>query len=91
MANDDIRTPRPGPDTEASPGERRPADDVTGSETGTIGGGGRDAHNPSPVRATGADDEMVGSEGAGSDEEFDTEEFDDEDLEDEDAEESERE
>jgi hypothetical protein len=93
MENDDTRTPRPGPDTEAAPGERRPADDVTGSQTGTIGGGGRDAHNPSPVRATGTDDEIVGSEGAGSDADFDSEEFDEEDLEDEgaDAEESERE
>jgi hypothetical protein len=25
---------------------------MTGSQTGTIGGGGPEAHNPSPVRAT---------------------------------------
>jgi hypothetical protein len=31
----------------------------TGSQTGTIGGGGADAHNPAPVRATGADDPAV--------------------------------
>ena len=49
----DTRTPRPGPDSEI-PGERRPADEVTGSQTGTIGGGGREGHNPSAVRATGA-------------------------------------
>jgi hypothetical protein len=50
-------TPRPGPDTEAFPGERRPEEEVTGSQTGTIGGGGPNAHNPSPNRATGSDDE----------------------------------
>ena len=50
--------PRPGPDTEAQPGERdsaaghRASDDRPGSETGRIGGGGADAHNPSPVRVT---------------------------------------
>ena len=55
-------TPRLGPDNEAEPGERqgvlgpRKEDRVTGSQTGTVGGGGRDAHNPSPVRATGEDD-----------------------------------
>ena len=32
------------------------SDDRTGSQTGTIGGGGADAHNPDPVRATGVDD-----------------------------------
>src|SRR5688500_12701140 len=31
-------------------------DDRPGSQTGTIGGGGVDAHNPDPVRATGVDD-----------------------------------
>ena len=56
--------PRPGPDTEARPGERAPAggrrdDEKPGSVTGTIGGRGADAHNPSPVRATGVDDESV--------------------------------
>ena len=34
----------------ASPNDR------TGSQTGTIGGGGADAHNANPVRATGVDD-----------------------------------
>jgi len=52
-------SPRLGPDTEAVPGERGP-DDMTGSQTGTIGGGGPDGHNPSPVRATGEDDSTVG-------------------------------
>jgi len=32
---------------------------ITGSQTGTIGGGGADAHNPDPVRATGKDDPTV--------------------------------
>jgi hypothetical protein len=32
---------------------------ITGSQTGTIGGGGADAHNPDPVRATGQDDPSV--------------------------------
>jgi hypothetical protein len=48
--------PRVGPDTEAYPGERTPDEDSSGSQSGTIGGGGPDAHNPSPVRATGVDD-----------------------------------
>ena len=62
-AERDFTTPRPGPDTEAEPGERGSsaphgpaADQRTGSQTGTIGGGGADAHNPAPVRATGVDD-----------------------------------
>ena len=74
------KTPRPGPDTEAHPGERRPADEVTGSQTGTIGGGGSEAHNPSPVRATGSkasNEEMVGAEPEESEHELDEEEFDD--------------
>ena len=54
--------PRLGPDTEAHPGERSPHEQMSGSATGTIGGGGFDAHNPSPVRATGVDDPTV-SEG----------------------------
>jgi hypothetical protein len=60
--------PRLGPDTEAEPGEREsttaqqtPADQRTGSQTGTIGGGGADAHNPDPVRATGVDDDSAAS------------------------------
>ena len=54
--------PRLGPDTEAEPGERNAGDESqvqdqrTGSQTGTIGGGGADAHNSDPVRATGVDD-----------------------------------
>ena len=51
-------TPRPGPDHEPIPGERDPAN-ITGSQTGTIGGGGVGAHNPSPNRAIGMDDETV--------------------------------
>jgi len=35
------------------------ANERTGSQTGTIGGGGVDAHNPDPVRATGVDDPTV--------------------------------
>jgi hypothetical protein len=60
--------PRLGPDTEAEPGERdaaaptpTPADQRTGSQTGTIGGGGADAHNPDPIRATGVDDATTSS------------------------------
>jgi len=52
--------PRLGPDDEASPGERRPEEQMTGSQTGTVGGGGAEAHNPSPVRATGVDDPTAG-------------------------------
>jgi hypothetical protein len=51
--------PRLGPDTEAHPGERAPDEDKPGSATGTVGGGGFDAHNPSAVRATGVDDPTV--------------------------------
>lgn len=63
MAADRKFMPRPGPDTEAEPGERESTmahdtspDQRTGSQTGTIGGGGTDAHNADPVRATGVDD-----------------------------------
>jgi hypothetical protein len=52
--------PRLGPDTEAHPGERAPDEDKPGSATGTIGGGGLDAHNSAPVRATSVDDPTVG-------------------------------
>jgi hypothetical protein len=41
--------PRPGPDTEAYPGERRSESELTGSQTGTVGDGGPDAHKP-PLR-----------------------------------------
>ena len=51
--------PRPGPDTEAFPGERQPDEERPGSQTGTIGGGGFDAHNRSPERATGVDDDTA--------------------------------
>jgi hypothetical protein len=55
--------PRLGPDDEAQPGERtpggKPEDQTRGSATGTVGGGGAEAHNSSPVRATGADDPTV--------------------------------
>jgi hypothetical protein len=47
--------PRLGPDRddpEDTPGEHRPEERMTGSQTGTIGGGGYGAHNPSPLRAT---------------------------------------
>lgn len=53
-------TPRLGPDTEAEPGERRPDEQMSGSQTGTVGGGGAESHNPSPVRATGVDDPAAG-------------------------------
>jgi hypothetical protein len=63
--------PRLGPDTEAEPGERasttdeeRAADQRSGSQTGTIGGGGVDAHNSEPVRATGVDDPTTGGKSA---------------------------
>lgn len=59
--------PRPGPDTEAFPGERRPDEEATGGQTGRVGGGGFDAHNPSPVRATSADD-VPGRDRRGSEE-----------------------
>jgi len=59
--------PRFGPDTEAQPGERGSTTDEetapdrrTGSQTGTIGGGGIEAHNADPVRATGVDDPTTG-------------------------------
>jgi hypothetical protein len=54
--------PRLGPDTEAYPSERRPEESITGAQSGTIGGGGAEAHNPSPVRATGVDDPTVSTE-----------------------------
>ena len=55
-------TPRLGPDTETFPQERRPDEQMTGSQTGTIGGGGAEAHNPSPIRATGEDDPTAGKD-----------------------------
>jgi hypothetical protein len=52
--------PRLGPDSEAHPGERHPDENQPGSATGTIGGGGTEAHNSSAVRATGVDDPTAG-------------------------------
>jgi hypothetical protein len=46
-------------DDAAARTRRSAADQRTGSQTGTIGGGGADAHNPDPVRATGVDDPTV--------------------------------
>ena len=46
---DDTRrlVPRIGPDTEAMPGDRHPKEDeMTGSQTGTIGGGGLKGEEP---------------------------------------------
>jgi hypothetical protein len=43
-------------DDAAARNPKSAADERTGSQTGTIGGGGADAHNPDPVRATGVDD-----------------------------------
>jgi hypothetical protein len=58
---DDARNlaPRLGPDHEAAPGEREPHEDIPGSQSGTIGGGGPEAHNPDAIRATGQDDATV--------------------------------
>jgi hypothetical protein len=62
---DDPRNIEPGllPERDALPDERQGGtpnnadpDRRPGSQTGTIGGGGADAHNPHPVRATGVDD-----------------------------------
>ncbi len=53
---DDARrfVPRTAPEQD-DPG----TDDRPGSQTGTVGGGGAEAHNPSPNRATGQDDPSV--------------------------------
>jgi len=56
---------------EPIPGERDP-NNLTGSQTGTIGGGGFEAHNPSPNRATGMDDRTIAEhrkEGGGAERE----------------------
>jgi hypothetical protein len=39
-------------DTDTEYDEQHPEASIRGSQTGTIGGGGPDEHNPSPVRAT---------------------------------------
>ncbi len=54
--------PRVAPDPTGTPGEHDPDERLTGSQTGTIGGGGADAHNPSAVRATGIDDPIISGE-----------------------------
>lgn len=56
LTNPKNLVPRLGPDTEAHPGERAPDEDRPASSTGRIGGGGPDAHNAAPVRATGGDE-----------------------------------
>ena len=52
--------PALAPDDEV-PSTKRTADtdQLTGSQTGTIGGGGPEAHNPDAVRAPGEDDPTV--------------------------------
>ena len=47
----------------ATPERRSSPDQRTGSQTGTSGGGGADAHNPDPIRATGADDPTAAQTG----------------------------
>jgi hypothetical protein len=68
----DVRNLEPAfaSDKDAQPPERAasaPADadpdQRTGSQTGTIGGGGADAHNADPVRATGVDDPTAAKSG----------------------------
>ena len=67
----EARNLEPGliPERDAQPPERSAATPVNadpdrrpGSQTGTIGGGGADAHNSNPVRATGVDDPTVADE-----------------------------
>jgi hypothetical protein len=67
----DARHLEPGllPEADAQPPERHGAtpanaapDQRPGSATGTIGGGGADAHNRDAVRATGVDDPTVGED-----------------------------
>lgn len=67
----DGRNLEPGliPDADAQPPERTAAtpanatpDRRPGSATGTIGGGGADAHNADAVRATGVDDPTAGED-----------------------------
>ena len=56
--------PRLAPEDErpraGSTPDRAAAENMTGSQTGTIGGGGPDAHNEDAIRATGSDDATVG-------------------------------
>jgi hypothetical protein len=47
-------------------GDREAPENITGSQSGTIGGGGPEAHNEDAVRATGSDDPTVEGGDAGS-------------------------
>lgn len=62
--DEDARRPAPrlAPDPTGSPGEHDPDERLTGSQTGTVQGGGADAHNSSAVGATGVDDPTVSDE-----------------------------
>lgn len=66
--------PRLADDPNGIPGERDRHERLTGSQTGTAGGGGADAHNPAPVRATGVDDPTVSEAQAGAQHDGDNEE-----------------
>jgi hypothetical protein len=59
--------PRPGPDTEATPGQRQPHNSLTGSQTGTIGGGGPEAR-PATVGAADEDTDQDSVDGEPEDE-----------------------
>jgi hypothetical protein len=48
---------RQAPDTARHQRDREPEERQTGSQTGTVGGGGMSAYNPAPVRATGTDED----------------------------------
>lgn len=49
----------PADDVAEDAAVRGAGDDRPGSQTGTVGGGGASAHNPSPNRAIGQDDPSV--------------------------------
>jgi hypothetical protein len=55
--------PRLAPEDErprsAPPADRAAAENLRGSQTGTIGGGGSEAHNEDAIRATGSDEVTV--------------------------------
>jgi len=46
LADSKRLVPRLGPDDESLPGERTPAEKMTGSQTGTVGGGGLKGEEP---------------------------------------------
>lgn len=46
LADSKRLVPRLGPDDESMPGERKPEEKMTGSQTGTIGGGGLKGEKP---------------------------------------------